>query len=96
MTVQKQVNFVPYAVAGILLMVPAIAMQFTKEVNWSLFDFLVAAVLLFAAAFGIDLIYRNVKNKSKSWIYILLVLFVLALIWAEMAVGIFGSPIAGS
>lgn len=78
------------------LLIPLIAMQFTTEVNWTLFDFIVAAVLLFSAAMAIDLIIRKVKEKTYRIIFSVIVLAVFLLIWAEIAVGIFGTPFAGT
>lgn len=80
----------------LLLLLPFIAMQFTTEVNWSLYDFVAAGTLLLCFAMGIEFVIRKVKN-TKYRLLICLVCFILfALIWAELAVGIFGSAIAGS
>ena len=79
-----------------LLSFPLIAMQFTAEVNWDFFDFLVIGILLFGTGLLIDLVLRKVKNTTYRILTCVSVLFVLFLIWAELAVGIFGSPFAGS
>ncbi|WP_293930373.1 hypothetical protein [Sphingobacterium sp. UBA6645] len=91
-TPQRWIYFIPV----VLLCIPIVAMQFTNEVNWNAFDFLVAGILLFGTIFIIDLLWRNVKNKRNFWIGTAIVLFLLIILWAELAVGIFGSPIAGS
>lgn len=88
--------FIILSIALALLLIPIISMQFTDEVNWSLFDFVVAVVLLFGTALMYEIIMRKVK-KRKLRIFIILVLLILVLLaWAELAVGIFGSPLAGS
>lgn len=80
----------------IILLIPAIAMQFTTEVNWEIGDFIVAGVLLLGTGFLIDLVIRKVKStKTKIGVSVLLFL-ALVLIWIELAVGIFGTPFAGS
>ena len=71
-------------------------MYFTEELKWTGFDFLIAGILLFSSAFFIDFILRNVKRVGAKMFYIVLIFIVLFLIWAELAVGIFGSPFAGS
>ncbi|MDN3588913.1 hypothetical protein QWY86_19705 [Pedobacter aquatilis] len=81
---------------AIILSIPLIAMQFTNEVNWSLFDFVVAAVLLLCTGFAIELVIRKVKTTTTRAVLFFIILLVLFLVWAELAVGIFGSPIAGS
>jgi len=92
---KKRLLFIISSVAALLLL-PAIAMQFTDEVSWSLMDFVVAAFLLLGSGLLFDLILRKVK-KRKHRIAIALSLFILLLLlWAELAVGLFGSPIAGS
>ncbi len=96
MITQKQRSIAIYAIASAILAIPLIGMQFTNEINWSGFDFLIAGVLLIITAFGINTILNNVKLDSKRFLYIAIVLTVLILIWAELAVGIFGSPFAGS
>jgi len=81
--------------SAILLLIPLIAMQFTDEVNWTLFDFIVAAVLLFGTGLMCELVIRKV-NKTKFRIAICVALLaMLLLIWAELAVGIFGTPLSG-
>lgn len=83
-------------VVGALLLIPLIAMQFTEEVNWSPGDFVVMGGLLFGTGLMIDLVLRKVKGTFPRIAICGLVLFVLLLVWAELAVGIFGSPFAGS
>ncbi|GLU44093.1 hypothetical protein [Allomuricauda sp. NBRC 101325] len=79
-----------------LLLVPFVAMQFSSEVQWSAFDFLVAGILLSALGFSIDLVLKKSKNFQKRLFWVLTLIGLFVLLWAEIAVGIFGSPIAGT
>ena len=79
-----------------LLLIPLIAMQFTDEVNWSLFDFLIAAVLLFGTGFMIDLVIRKTNNLKYRVTILVVIIITFFLIWAELAVGVFGTPFSGS
>ena len=79
-----------------LLMVPLIAMQFTTEVNWTWFDFVVAGILLYGTGLLCELVLRKVRDTGRRFLVIGIVLVVLFLVWAELAVGIFGTPLAGS
>ncbi|WP_338875336.1 hypothetical protein WBJ53_06910 [Spirosoma sp. SC4-14] len=80
----------------ILLSIPFIAMQFTNEVNWSLFDFVVAGTLLLGTGLMCEFVLRKVRKLEYRIALLGAILLALFLIWAELAVGIFGSPIAGS
>ena len=81
---------------AILLITPLMAMQFSNEVNWTLSDFLVAAILLFGTGLLLELVLRKV-TKTKNRVFLAAIIIVLLLIiWVELAVGIFGSPLAGS
>lgn len=93
---QKQRSIVIYSMAAVLLAIPFIAMKFTQEVNWSDFDFLIAGILLFSTAFIMNLVLNKVKTNGKRMFLVLVILLVLFLIWAELAVGLFGTPFAGS
>jgi len=87
----KRLLIVVFIVALILL-IPIIAMQFTDEVNWTLMDFVVAGFLLMGIGLLFDMIIRKVnKSKYRVALYLVLVM-VFVLIWAELAVGIFGTP----
>ncbi len=91
----KRLNII-MLISAILLLIPLIAMQFTDEVNWNLLDFVVAGALLLGTGLICDFALRKI-NKIKYRIAVCVaVLVVLMLIWAELAVGIFGSPFAGS
>lgn len=96
MTTQKQTSVFIYSAVAVILSIPLIAMQFTTEVNWTASDFLIMGALLFTTAFAVDLVLKKVKTFKSRLILIFGILALLILIWAELAVGIFGSPFAGS
>ena len=63
---------------------------------WTLSDFVIGGFLLFVLGLGIELVRSKVQNKNKRYALLALVLFAFVLIWAELAVGLFGTPFAGS
>jgi hypothetical protein len=71
-------------------------MQFTDEVRWSPFDFVIMGVLLLGTGLMCELVLRKVKKKGHRIALCLALLAALFIIWAELAVGIFGTPFAGS
>lgn len=79
-----------------ILSVPLIAMQFTTEVNWSLADFVIMGILLLGTGLACEFILRNVTSRNSRIGLVAAVLVLLFLVWAELAVGIFGTPFAGS
>lgn len=91
----KRLKFILLSVV-FLLLIPLIAMQFTDEVNWTLLDFVVAGVLLFGTGFIIDLVIRKIKNVEYRIAFVIVIILALLLIWAELAVGLFGTPFSGS
>lgn len=78
-----------------LLLISFIAMQFTKGVTWSVMDFVVAGILLLGTGLAIEFVLRKVKNSKHRIIICILILLALLLLWLELAVGLFGTPIAG-
>jgi hypothetical protein len=82
--------------ATALLLIPLIAMNFTSEVNWKIFDFLAAGILLVGTGISLEFILRKIKTKRNRIILIAGLFLALILVWAELAVGVFGTPFAGS
>ena len=80
----------------LLLLIPLIAMQFSSEVNWSLGDFLVMGMLLLGVGLTFEIVLRKVPKKSYRIALMATIIILFLLIWAELAVGIFGTPFAGS
>lgn len=95
MTLNKRLIGVLLLVATILL-VPLIAMQFINDVNWKLNDFIIAGVLLLGTGLACEFIIRKVKARKNRIALFVVAVAILLLIWAELAVGIFGTPLAGS
>lgn len=95
MTQNKRLTGILLTVVFILL-IPFIAMQFTDEVDWKLFDFVIMGILLLGTGLLCELVIRKVRNMDYRIGFIAVILLVLFLIWAELAVGIFGTPFAGS
>jgi len=95
MMTHKQKTLTMYALPLALLGIPLLGNLFSKEVNWSGSDFLIAGILLFTTAFIVNLVISKIKKRSQRVMISLFILLFLALVWIELAVGIFGSPFAG-
>ena len=85
-----------FTTVAILLLIPLIAMQFTDEITWTGTDFVIMGILLLGTGLICNLVTRKViQNKYSIALYII-ILGIVLLIWAELAVGILGTPFAGS
>lgn len=82
--------------AGVLLLIPFIAMQFSTGVDWSSGDFLIMGVLLLSTGIACEIVMRKIKKIEHRIALCAGILIVLFLIWAELAVGVFGTMFAGS
>ncbi len=80
----------------VLLSIPLIAMNFTDEVDWTASDFIIMGILLTITGLLVEFTLRKVKNMRARAILCASVLVIFFITWAELAVGIFGSPFAGS
>ncbi|MGD9564151.1 MAG: hypothetical protein AB7F88_18340 [Pyrinomonadaceae bacterium] len=85
-----------FIVTAIVLLIPYAAMRFTNEVNWKPLDFVAAGVLLVGAGLTCELALRLIKKRGFRIAACAIVLLALLVVWAELAVGIFGTPFAGS
>jgi len=96
MITQKQKTAFIYGIPAALLCIPILGNVFSSEFDWTASDFIIAAVLLFGTAFIIDMVRRVIKNKTYKILVCAVIVVLLVLTWVEMAVGLFGTPIAGS
>ncbi len=90
MTLTKSLTRLALATVGLLL-IPLVAMQFTKEVNWTLSDFIVMGVLLFGAGLTYVLVARLGSNGSYRLGAGVAVAAGLLLVWGNLAVGFIGN-----
>ena len=79
------------ATAALLLLIP-----FLTDAPWSLFDFILAGVVLFGAGLAFELILRTVKKFEHRIALSAVALAALLLVWIELAVGLFGTRFAGN
>lgn len=80
----------------LILLVPLASMEFTDEVAWTLIDFVTAGALLFGAGLTYVLLTRKEGAAARRVTVGVAIAAVLLLVWAELAVGVFGTPWAGS
>ena len=83
-------------IVAFLLLIPFVMMRFAGSFAWSRFDFIVAGVLLLSTGLAIEVVLRLVTKTSHRIAISLVILAVAAIVWIELAVGLFGSPLAGS
>lgn len=76
---------------ALLLLIPLIA-----RFPWGRIDFIVAGVLLLGTGLMCELVLRTVKKTAYRIAICAAILVALLLIWIELAVGLFGTPFAGS
>ena len=94
-TQNKRLSGILITVA-VLLLIPFLAMRFTGEVKWSLIDFIAAGVLLLGTGLACEFVLRRVKKFEYRLAICAAIVAALVLVWIELAVGLFGTPLAGS
>lgn len=72
-----------------ILMLPLLAMQFTREVNWTGSDFVVAAVLLGVTGLALELGVARLADMKRRLLRAGAIALAFVYAWAELAVGIF-------
>jgi hypothetical protein len=84
----------PAIITAVILLVPLVAMQITREVNWSPGDFIIMGALLFASGLAYELIVRRARKRAQRAIAALAVSAVFVVIWLQLAVGAVSKAIA--
>ena len=72
-----------------LVALPAVAMQFTSEVNWGREDFVFAILMLAGTGLALEQAARSRLSRKGKLLAAAAILFTLLVIWAELAVGLF-------
>ncbi len=80
-----------WGIAAFILALPAVAMQFTDEVVWSLGDFMVFGAMLIAACGAYELATRMTGNNAYRAAVAVAVATAFILVWVNLAVGIIGN-----
>lgn len=79
-----------WSAAAALLALPAIAMQFATEVNWTAGDFVVAAALLLLTGLAAEGGLRLARSWSHLAGFALATFTAFFTVWSNLAVGIIG------
>ena len=79
----------------LVLLIPLVGVIFF-DLDWSGFDFLVMTLLILSLSILINLILYYTDSSKLKLLLIFIVAILFLLIWAELAVGIFGTPFAGN
>lgn len=85
-------NIVRLALAtALILLVPLVAMQFTKEVSWKADDFVLAGILLFSTGLAYQFVAQPGRNRAYRLAVGVALAAGLLLVWMNLAVGLIGS-----
>lgn len=79
-----------WSLAALLLLLPLVAMRFTREVNWTPFDFAFAAVMIGGVGIAFELTIRATRNNGYRGGVAIALAAAFLLIWINGAVGIIG------
>jgi hypothetical protein len=80
----------------LILLLAIIGMSISEEVNWGIFDFLIAAIFLFCFGFLVDFACTKIQSRRARIISLICIIPLFFLIWSALAVGLFGTPWAGN
>jgi hypothetical protein len=84
------VRAVAWVGAAGLLLLPAVAMRFTAEVDWGAEDFVIFGAMLAAACGALELLLRRAADPWYFAGFVLAVATAFVLLWANLAVGVIG------
>lgn len=79
-----------------LLLIPLLGMLVSDEVQWNSFDFAVMGTLIATTWLTFETLASRYRKTETKLVIGMVILAVFLLIWAELAVGIFDTPFAGS
>lgn len=96
--VSSIVRSLGYVAAGTaaMLLVPLAAMQLSTAVVWTVSDFFLMGALLMGAGSSFVFTARLVRTRQQRRLLGAVVALLTLLVWLELAVGLVGSPLAGS
>lgn len=80
-----------WSVAAGLILLPFVAMQFTREVSWTIADFVFAAVMIGGSCVVLELALRLTSNWAYRGAVALALAAIFLLVWINAAVGIIGN-----
>jgi hypothetical protein len=80
-----------WGVGASLLLAPLVATQFTDEVNWTVFDFIFAGMLIGGVGIAFELAARMTRNAAYRAGVGAALAAAFLLVWANGAVGLIGS-----
>ena len=80
-----------WGIAALLLLLPAMAMQFTDEVNWTSGVFVVMGSMLAVACGAYEVVARMSANNSYRAAVGIAIIAAFLTVWVNLAVGMLGS-----
>ena len=80
-----------WGTAAFLLLLPAVAMQFTSEVNWTAGDFIFIGAMLLIGCGAYELVARMTSNVSYRTAVGIAIVTAFLTVWVNGAVGMLGS-----
>ena len=79
-----------WSIAALVLLLPLVAMQFTREVNWTVGDFIFAGLLIGTVGVTFELAVRVSRNYAYRGGVGLALAAAFLIVWATGAVGMIG------
>jgi hypothetical protein len=79
-----------------LLLFPLLGMLVSTEIKWGVFDFIIMGIFLTAFSLGINQAFKKSKNIKFRIFIVGIIILLFFLVWAELAIGIIGTPFAGN
>lgn len=84
------------AAAGLMMLIPLVTMPFSGRMQWSAFDFALIGVFFVVVAFALEVALKVFRRSTHKLEIAAIVGVAAAILWVELAVGLVGSPLAGS
>lgn len=87
----NKLRIAAWGFAAALWLTPLVAMQFTREVDWDVFDFVVFGAMLLLALGAYEVVSRMSPNRSYRLGAAVAIVTGFLVVWANGAVGMIGN-----